>query len=98
MPIPLTEAARLRVERLFRPEEVPAVVELLEHQCGELLPLWRGKTPAEFDRVRFAALKVSAGDLEALRRAVEMARTDWRDLLVAAGFAHDSEEHRRWNP
>jgi hypothetical protein len=30
---------------------------------------------------------LAAGDVEALRRALELGLVDWRDLLVAAGLA-----------
>lgn len=45
-----------------------------------------------------AVLKLSAGDLDELDHAVALAKQDWRDLLVAAGFANDPEAHRTWQP
>jgi hypothetical protein len=48
------------------------------------------------ERLRFAALRVSGGDLRKLHRAIEM--PDWRDLLVAAGFAEDVRAHESWTP
>jgi hypothetical protein len=48
--------------------------------------------------VRFAALKLSAGGMDRLRKAIELAKTDWRDLLVAAEFANDVNAHKRWSP
>lgn len=69
---------------------------LLTYECGSNLPLSKGSTPAGLERVRFAALKVSDGQIDKLRRAVELAKTDWRDLLVSAGFAHDPEAHKTW--
>jgi len=50
------------------------------------------------DRIRFAALKLSKGDLERLQEAVRLAKIDWRDLLVAAGFANDINIHQSWLP
>ncbi|HEV2199940.1 MAG TPA: hypothetical protein VGR73_08965 [Bryobacteraceae bacterium] len=52
----------------------------------------------EAERVRFAALKFSDGELEMLESAVKLAQTDWRDLLVATGFANDVGAHRKWEP
>ena len=46
----------------------------------------------------FAALKLSGGDLGELRSAIRLAKADWRDLLVAAGFAEDVGAHKRWLP
>jgi hypothetical protein len=34
--------------------------------------------------------------LDALIQAIELAQTDWRDLLVAAGFAVDVHAHELW--
>jgi hypothetical protein len=41
-------------------------------------------------------LKLSAGNIDKLKAAIELAKTDWRDLLVAAGFADDTTAHKRW--
>ncbi len=50
------------------------------------------------ERLRFAALKLGGGRLADLYDAVDLANTDWRDLLVAAGFAEDVEAHKSWFP
>ena len=72
--------------------------ELLITRCGANLPLWRETDPRGLERIRFAALKLSDGDLGELRRAVEIANVDWRDVLVAAGFGHDPRAHELWFP
>ena len=41
-------------------------------------------------------LKLSGGDLDALLAAVVEAQTDWRDVLVPAGFGDDPEGHHAW--
>jgi hypothetical protein len=46
---------------------------------------------------RFAALKLSHGQLVELRKAVDLAKTDWRDLLVAARF-WTLKSHESWLP
>ena len=48
------------------------------------------------ERIRFAVLKLSDGDVEKLDAAVNLAKTDWRDLLVAAGFGDSLTEHDCW--
>jgi hypothetical protein len=40
------------------------------------------------ERIRAAIVLLADGDLSHFREAVELAKTDWRDLLVAAGLAH----------
>jgi hypothetical protein len=69
---------------------------MLVDECGTNLPLM--DDPELVDRIRVAAIKMSDGDMAKLREAVEVAKVDWRDLLVAAGFGHDAHAHRRWEP
>jgi len=48
------------------------------------------------DRVHFAIIKLSNGNIESLKSAVNMAKKDWRDLLVCAEFATDVKAHITW--
>ena len=96
MPIPLTEETARRVARLFPSADRDLVSTLLVEQCGDNLPLV--DTAAGIERIRVAALKVSGGDLNALQRAITLAKQDWRDLLMAAGFGHDASAHKSWWP
>jgi hypothetical protein len=91
----LSPGTRRRVDLLFAREHRDAAARLLVEQCGSDLPSWTRCDPRGLERVRFAALKVSEGDLERLRAAVALAREDWRDLLVAASFA-DDDAHEAW--
>src|SRR4051812_35056428 len=50
------------------------------------------------ERVLFAALRFSHGNLAALEQAIELGKKDWRDLLVAGEFADDVHAHERWIP
>jgi hypothetical protein len=52
----------------------------------------------EADRCRMAALKCSDGNLLKLEQAIRLGRTDFRDLLMAAGFGHDVTAHFKWMP
>jgi len=73
---------------------------MIAERCGADLPLssHMGSDPAGFDRIRFAVLKLSRGDLERLSREIEGAHLDWRDTLMAAGFGEDTHAHLRWTP
>lgn len=55
-----------------------------------------GREPHEREpsRVRLAALKLAAGDLEALQRHIESAKTDFRDVLSEAEYPQAT---RVWN-
>jgi len=92
----LTELVRTHVARLFEPEDREEVCRLLREDCGESLPGAASASPAFVERVHCAALKVSEGRLDKLYDAIALAQTDWRDLLVAAGFAEDTQAHLHW--
>ncbi len=87
-----------RLEVLFAPADREEATQLLVDLCGDNLPFCENSTSTSLERIRFAALKQSCGELSALYAAVELANVDWRDLLVAADFADDPEAHRAWMP
>ena len=93
--IPSPDTLR-RIALLFPPESRDEVAALLTTQCGRNLPLFERTTEAAIERVQIAALKQSDGTMDGLIAAIELAQTDWRDLLVAAGFAEDVQAHKRW--
>jgi len=74
------------VDRQFAPSQRDAALTALV--------AWQ----APNDRIRLAALRLGDGDLAKLGSAIDLAKVDWRDLLVAAGFADDVQAHHRWMP
>lgn len=80
----------------FREEMRAAALLFLEQECADNLPLCEGYDSQQLERVRFAALKLSQGDLVKLAEAVNLAKIDWRDVLVAAGFAESVTAHEQW--
>jgi hypothetical protein len=95
---PISPETRRRVDLLFAPELRDEAASLLELECGRNLPLSDKASAAAIERIRFAALKLSDGSIDALVRAIELAQRDWRDLLMAAGFGEDVHAHERWLP
>ena len=90
---------RRRVERLFGgAQQCEEAARMLDEQCGNNLAFATELDARALERYRFAALKLSGGDLEKLREAVTLAKKDWRDLLMAADFGHDVHAHERWLP
>jgi hypothetical protein len=87
-----------RVDILFPAEDRERAKALLYEQCGNNLPFAENSDMFQLERTRFAALKYSDGKLELLENAVRLAQVDWRDLLMATGFAHDVVAHRKWEP
>src|SRR5687768_5968991 len=81
------------IGQLFTPAEWEQVTVLLG---GEFWNTLQDTNEFGRERILFAVLKLSKGDLKKLREAIELARFDWRDALMAAGFGHDIHQHERW--
>jgi hypothetical protein len=96
--IDLTEATRDRVRRLFPQAQWTTVEDLLRDECGDNLPLLKATSADLVERIRFAVLKLSQGDLNRLQRHIKGAKHDWRDVLMASGFAHHLTAHKDWKP
>jgi hypothetical protein len=92
--IALTPSLRRKLAALFSSEDQAFAERWLTTECGEDIP-GGAPSPEALERIRAAALKVSAGSLERLARATKLARSDWRDILMAAGFG-DLEAHKVW--
>jgi hypothetical protein len=56
----------------------------------------KGKGDDFHERILFAILKLSGGNMAKLEKAISLAKVDWRDLLVASGFADDAQAHYLW--
>ena len=96
--IPTSQATRIRLVKVFGPKDHEEAERILINNCGSSIPLWIGKDEVGLERIRFAVLKLSGGDLGALRHSVNEANVDWRDVLVAAGFADSPDSYLSWNP
>ena len=94
----LSQDTEKRIATLFPPGSRAEASELLVIECGNNLPFCDNHDEVQLERIRFAALKLSAGNIDKLRDGIKLAQTDWRDLLVAAGFASDINAHKRWIP
>lgn len=97
-PIPLSPTTEKWIALLFYGSERVKAAKLLTEECGSNIPSCAGFTPEEMERIRFAALKVSRGDIDYLIDAVDLAQADWRDLLVSAEFSDDENAHKFWFP
>src|SRR5262249_458303 len=93
---PLSPETRRRLDLVFAPADRPIAEAMLVNECGNNLPFLAGLVMFRLERFRFAALKISGGNLESLREAIALAQLDWRDLLMAAGFGVDITAHQRW--
>lgn len=92
-PPPLSLRVLQLVDALFGEAAAPVVCPRLT-SAGSYLRM----TDAGYERCRIAVLKLSGGDLDAFERALSLFETDYRDLLMAAGFGHDTGAHLTWRP
>jgi hypothetical protein len=96
--VPISPRTVSHVSALFAPQDVAAAKNLLEVDCGNQLPFLQDGTPESLERIRFAVLRLSNGDLGRLRDAIAEAKNDWRDVLMGAGFGFDPRAHELWQP
>jgi hypothetical protein len=95
--IKLTHASRERIAALFQEEDVREAERLLEESTDN--PRLANDVRRQgCDRLLFAAIRWSDGSLDRLREAIALLRKDWRDLLMASGFADDVHQHETWEP
>lgn len=87
-----------RLNRVFRPELREDAARMLAEECGDSLPFHEDADPKRCERVRFAVIKLSGGDLTGLQRWIDDANVDWRNVLMDAGFGFDPEAHMDWRP
>jgi hypothetical protein len=52
------------------------------------------RDPVGIERIQLAALLIAQGNLRKLDDAIRLGRSDWRDLLVAGGLAHEGWQDR----
>jgi hypothetical protein len=83
-PVPLTESVSRKVRSLFPTEQHADAIHLLEKECGRNLPFNEDADPQGVERVRLAVVKLSHGSLAELRNQVDVAKRDWRDVLMLA--------------
>ncbi len=83
----LSRLVRAEIRERFSRAEAKQVRSALQRADIPVLPppgRWR-------DRILLGIIKVADGDLQRFREALQLAQTDWRDLLCAAGL-----EHQNW--
>ncbi len=96
MALKLSPNTQALVEKLFIPSEQSDVIKWLVEDCGNNLPFCKDSDEYQMERIRFAVLKLSKGDTFKLLEAIELAKKDWRDVLVWSGFGNDLDAHDKW--
>ena len=92
----LSPRTRQLVEKIFDLKRVAEAAQWLEDECGNTLPFCDDHDEYQMERIRFAALKLSNGNINKLLEAIDVARMDWRDLFMSAGFGHAVDAREEW--
>ena len=92
----LSSLTKQLIEVIFDPRDRAEASQWLEQECGNNLPFCNDYDEHKMERIRFAALKLSQGEVTKLLRVIDLARRDWRDVLVAADFGNHLDAHELW--
>jgi len=84
------------VKFLFKPEEQESAGKMLVEECGQNLPFMKEADESQLERIRVAVLRIGIGDMAETRKAIDLAKRDWRDVLMWAGFGYDLKAHEKW--
>jgi hypothetical protein len=95
--IALSQAARGHLAALFAEKDTAQAQQLLE-ECTDNPRLLRDVMRQGADRILFAMIRLSDGDLGRLQDAIALFQRDWRDLLMASDFGHSIHAHETWRP
>jgi len=94
--IDLSDRTRQLIDVFFSDKVKEEAAFFLQYECAQNLPLGKMDTPEGIERIQFAVIKISNGDMDELGKAISLAKTDWRDVLMWADFGNDVEAHNRW--
>lgn len=97
--VPLSDRTRKLMHMVFNEENWDRIEQTLVEDCGPP-DVYMGSVDNlnGIERIRIAAVKVSKGNLQHFEYCIRQARTDWRDLLMNAGFGSDLSAHLHWSP
>ena len=96
--ISISAETNRRILAMFQSVEHDIVIDTLLKECGDNLPLVNSSYAQLAERIRFAVIKLSKGDIWELNKWVNHSKIDWRDVLMAAGFGNGVEDHLKWWP
>ena len=86
--VKLSDRVVKTVQRTFTLDQQPEANRLLEQKCVRFP--YTENTPEGLERNRLAVLKIAAGNLDELRKQIEVAKIDWRDVINEAEYPEAS--------
>lgn len=84
-PVGLTPVVVEEINKHFPAAQRDVVEKILDQECGRTIPFCREATPPELEHIRLCVLRLSKGDIAELRKWIDLANVDQRDVLLAAG-------------
>lgn len=94
--VPISPRTGRIAEELFRDPDRTRILKRLQLEASRNVPFHGNSTPTELERIRFAILKLIHQHPANEDHAFKLAKEDWRDLYMAAGFGYSATEHERW--
>ena len=92
----VSDKSKAIAEKHF-PNESASVVTQLQDYCEYLSELISEEPqPETYERFCIAILKLANTSNEKLNQAIELGKTDYRDLLISAGFGNSITIHNDW--
>ena len=86
-----------KVTHHYHPSETGWFVSQLQEYCEYLSEFSTDERKAEsYERICFALLKCGKTSKEKFIQAIELGKTDYRDVLVSAGFGNSITVHNDW--
>jgi len=97
MKVNLSKRTIFLIDNIFDDELSECAQNLLSQECTKAILSCDSWDESQLERIWFAAIKISGGDLDKLMDAIVLSQVDWRDLLISAGFADNLDSHNKWS-
>lgn len=94
----LTKDTELVADALFAPDQAAEIKRRLREELSDenesVFSVY--DSPESRERIWLSVIRKCNGTINPWDIWFDLAKTDWRDLLMAAGFGFDASEHLRW--
>ncbi len=94
--IALSERTRSLISKMFSKSDGIVISDMLYRAVSANISFCANSSPEDMERIRFAILKMTKHSPLNLAVGIYLAQSDWRDLLMAAGFGDDATQHMIW--
>ena len=92
----VSDKSRAIAEKFFSKESATVIAQL-QGYCEYLSEFFSEESqPETYERFCLAILKTAKTSKEKLNKAIELGKSDYRDLLVSAGFGNSLTVHNEW--